>query len=136
MRWSVSFQSTFDLGVHFKFGNEFQSRANNNYFSMKSGAVGHFEVLARETGIDQIALWDGPMGLFWVRYHLCNWLLRICGSKFVVHREEKSLRHVAMVVKFLDNNKPKTSLKVNSHWFKIHQSYSISFNLSNVSEIF
>ena len=27
------------------------------------------------------------------------------------YREEKSLRHVAMVAKFLDDNKPKTSLK-------------------------
>ena len=27
------------------------------------------------------------------------------------NREEKSLRHVAMVAKFLDDNKPKTSLK-------------------------
>ena len=26
-------------------------------------------------------------------------------------REEKSLRHVAMAAKFLDHNKPKTSLK-------------------------
>ena len=30
-------------------------------------------------------------------------------------REEKSLRHVAMVVKFLDDNKPKTSLKKSIH---------------------
>ena len=29
----------------------------------------------------------------------------------VVNREEKSLRHVAMVAKFLDDNKPKTSLE-------------------------
>ena len=28
-----------------------------------------------------------------------------------VIREEKSLRHVAMVAKFLDENKPNTSLK-------------------------
>ena len=27
------------------------------------------------------------------------------------NREEKALRHVAMVAKFLDDNKPKTSLK-------------------------
>ena len=29
----------------------------------------------------------------------------------LINREEKSLRHVAMVAKFLDDNKPKTSLK-------------------------
>ena len=28
-----------------------------------------------------------------------------------INREEKSLRHVTMVAKFLDDNKPKTSLK-------------------------
>ena len=32
------------------------------------------------------------------------------------NREEKSLRHVAMVAKFLDDNKPKTSLK---KWIRI-----------------
>ena len=31
--------------------------------------------------------------------------------KHVLNREEKSLRHVAMVAKFLDDDKPKTSLK-------------------------
>ena len=29
----------------------------------------------------------------------------------IVNRDEKSFRHVAMVAKFLDDNKPKTSLK-------------------------
>ena len=29
----------------------------------------------------------------------------------MINREEKSLRHVAMVAKFLDNHKPKTSLE-------------------------
>ena len=29
----------------------------------------------------------------------------------MISREEKSLRHVAMVAKFLDNHKPKTSLE-------------------------
>ena len=33
--------------------------------------------------------------------------------KLICNREEKTLRHVAMVVKFLDENKPKK--KVNSH---------------------
>ena len=40
------------------------------------------------------------------------------------------LRHVAMVAKFLDDNKSKR------HCFKLHRSYLISFNLSNVGEIF
>ena len=78
------------LGVYFKFGNEFQSHPNNNNFFMNSCAVGHFEVLARETGFDQT---DCTMRLFWGRYHFCHRLLRICvgnsgeetGSKFVVH---------------------------------------------------
>ena len=60
-------------------------------------------------------------------------------SDFVNHsynREEKSLRHVAMVATFLDDNKPKRHLQVDSHCFKLHRSYLISFNLSNVGEIF
>ena len=51
-------------------------------------------------------------------------------------REEKSLRHIVMVAEFLDDNKPKTSLK---KWIRtvsnVHRSYSISFDLSNVREI-
>ena len=40
--------------------------------------------------------------------------------------------------RLLDDNKPKTltEKKVNSHCFKLHQSYSVSFNMSNVGEIF
>ena len=54
-----------------------------------------------------------------------------------LYREEKSLRHVAMVETFLDDNKPKVHLlNENSHCFKLHRSYSLSFNLSNVGEIF
>ena len=37
-------------------------------------------------------------------------------------RQENSPRHVAMVAKFLDDNKPKIQLKVNSHCFKLHRS--------------
>ena len=46
------------------------------------------------------------------------------------------LRHVAMVAKFLDDNKLKTSLIKCSRSFKLHQSYSISyFNSANAGEI-
>ena len=49
----------------------------------------------------------------------------------MANREEKSLRPVAMEENFLDDNKPKTSLRKSiSHCFKLHRSYSISFNLS------
>ena len=42
-----------------------------------------------------------------------------------------------MVETFLDDNKPKLHLlHKNSHCFKLHRSYSLSFNLSNVGEIF
>ena len=38
------------------------------------------------------------------------------------------LRHVAVIAVFLGDGKPKISLKkVNSHCFKLHRSYSISF---------
>ena len=62
-------------------------------------------------------------------------LLEIIEQK---NREEKSLYHIAMVAKFLDDNKPKILLKrkLLLHCFKLHRSYSISFNLSNVGEIF
>ena len=55
-----------------------------------------------------------------------------------MNREGKSLSHVAIAAKFLDDNatNPKFTSRVNSHSFKLHGSYSISFNLSNVGEIF
>ena len=52
------------------------------------------------------------------------------------NREEKSLRYVAMVAKFLDDNKLISHLKVHSYYFKLHRSYSNSFNLANFGEIF
>ena len=48
-----------------------------------------------------------------------------------MNRQEKSLRHVAMVARFLDDSKPKKSLKSLLALFQLHQSYSISFNLAN-----
>ena len=54
-------------------------------------------------------------------------------------REEKTLRHVAMVAKLLDDNKSKRHLKkVDSYsdCFKLHRSYLISFNFSNGGHIF
>ena len=42
-----------------------------------------------------------------------------------VYREEKSLRHVAMVAKVLDDNKPKKSLK---SLFALFQTSPILFN--------
>ena len=43
----------------------------------------------------------------------------------LVNREEKSLRHVAMVAKFLDDNKPKRHLKSG---FAQFQTFSILFS--------
>ena len=54
----------------------------------------------------------------------------------MANREEKSIRHVAMVANVLDDKKRKRHLKVNSRCFKLHRSYLISFNLSNDGEIF
>ena len=45
-------------------------------------------------------------------------------------REEKPLRHIAMVANFLDDNKSKRHLKSGLTLFQLHQSYFISFNLS------
>ena len=53
----------------------------------------------------------------------------------LLYREKTSLRHVAMVAKNLDANKAKSHLKVHSHYFKLHRSYSVSFNLLNLCEI-
>ena len=54
-----------------------------------------------------------------------------------VERESRYVRVVVMVAKFLDDNhNRKFTQKVNSHCFKLYRSYSISFNLSNVGEIF
>ena len=38
----------------------------------------------------------------------------------ILKREEKSLHQVAIVVKFLDENKPSVTYKVNLHCFKLH----------------
>ena len=55
----------------------------------------------------------------------------------LANREEKSLRHVAMVATFLDDNKPKTSLKKwNRTVSKFIDLIYFHFNLSNVGEIF
>ena len=51
-----------------------------------------------------------------------------CNNLFL-YREKKSLHHVAMVAKYLDDSKPKRHLKVDSHCFKLHRSYLISFKL-------
>ena len=59
--------------------------------------------------------------------------LRIPARLFWPQREEKSLRHVTRVANFLDDNNGEN---VSSDCFKIHRSYSVSFNLSNVGKIF
>ena len=51
------------------------------------------------------------------------------------YREEKLLRHVALVAKFLDDSEPIKSLKVCSHYFKLHRSFSVSFKLADLGEI-
>ena len=50
-----------------------------------------------------------------------------------LNREKTLIRHVALVAKFLDDDKVEN---VTSNCFKLHRSYSVSFNLSNVGEIF
>ena len=51
-----------------------------------------------------------------------------------LHRKETSLCHVALVAKFLDDNKPKKLLKSLFELFR--RSYSVLFNLANLGEIF
>ena len=53
-----------------------------------------------------------------------------------LNREEKSLCHVAMAANFGLTTNRKFTQKVNSQCFKLHRSYSISFNLLNVGKIF
>ena len=53
------------------------------------------------------------------------------------NREEKSLRHITMVAKFLDDNKPVKSLKSLFALFQISLIlFNILFNLANLGEIF
>ena len=57
--------------------------------------------------------------------------------RLLSNREEKSLHHVAMVAKFLDDNKLIRSLKSLFALFQTSLNpYSISFNLANLGEIF
>ena len=62
--------------------------------------------------------------IFFKRLARCSMLLLRPRSE-VCNREEKSLRHVAMVARFRDDNKPKTSLKSK---FALFQTSSILFN--------
>ena len=39
------------------------------------------------------------------------WLLKAAKAYIIIYSEEKSIRHVAMAIKFLSDNKRKTSLK-------------------------
>ena len=69
-----------------------------------------------------------------IRPHHCIFLSLEPGLiKHVLNREEKSLRHDAMVAKFLDDNKRKRHLQ--SEFARL-QTSSILFNLANVGEIF
>ena len=53
------------------------------------------------------------------------------------NREEKSLRHITMVAKFLDDNKPVKSLKSLFALFQISPIlFNILFNLANLGAIF
>ena len=53
------------------------------------------------------------------------------------NREEKSLRHVVLVAKFLDDNIPKIHQKENLHRFKLHRSYLTSIiKFVKVGDIF
>ena len=52
------------------------------------------------------------------------------------NREEKLLRHIVMVAKFLDDNKPKRHLKSGFALFQMSLALLVSFNLSNVGKIF
>ena len=54
----------------------------------------------------------------------------------LINREEKSLRHIAMVAKFSDDSKPKIHFKSKFALFQTSfiWSYSFAFNLSNVGE--
>ena len=53
-----------------------------------------------------------------------------------IFNREKSLRHVAIVAKFVDDNKPKRHLKSGFALFQTSSILLISFNSSNVGEIF
>ena len=68
---------------------------------------------ARENPNMEKALFDWPIVLQYdvkAKYRMIS--KKFSGMRSIrEYREEKSLRHVAMVAKFLDDNKPKKSLK-------------------------
>ena len=73
------------------------------------------------------------MGQCWTKLHHGS----VLGMSLLLSKwEEKSLRHFAMVPKFLDENELKMSLKKYSYCFKVHRSYSILFNLYNCRQNF
>ena len=70
-------------------------------------------------------------------YSFTYYLKFFIGAHAVLLIERRS-RYVTvtLVAKFLDDNKPKIHRKENLHRFKLHRSYLISFNVSEVGEIF
>ena len=64
------------------------------------------------------------------QYEIMQWLvfsgIELFPWVVLMSRKEKSLSHVAMVAKFLDDIKPKTSLKSELALFQRHRSYPIS----------
>jgi len=67
--------------------------------------------------------------------HACNFQDNYMEMKVsqAYNREEKSLRHVAMVAKFLDDNKPKKWIRTPSNFIGL---IHFHFYLANVGEIF
>ena len=72
----------------------------------------------------------------WTSAHL-NRLLKTLSSSLYLKARNAELCNGDTPREHLDDNKPKLHLlNENSHCFKLHRSYSLSFNLSNVGEIF
>ena len=65
----------------------------------------------------------------WSRGSICVIIFQLLSPKNIGNREEKSLRHVALVAKFLHDNKPKIHLKSKFALFQTSSVFSLQFLL-------
>ena len=77
----------------------------------------------------------GGSNMYWMeenacsRGSICVIIFQLLSPKNIGNREEKSLRHVALVAKFLHDNKPKIHLKSKFALFQTSSVFSLQFLL-------
>ena len=69
-------------------------------------------------------------------YNFCAWGMGMFTSVYQIAIERNRYVTLRWQQNFWMTTNRKSHLKVYSHYFKLHRSYSISFNLANLGKIF